>query len=346
MKEEFNKRIKSFCIKLIKKQYLNRFTNGIGKIIEEEDKFVCYVDKEKLDFDNCVAGQLHLYAYSSSIEDMDHFGKLFEFDKPIYYIFDGLEFDRLVLHTYGDVHVIFKNCHFCDSVIMEYANDVTFENNKHYNSDSLKYGIINKYLKGNVKNLRFINDNFYNKDMPYDYGYFNIDLKVDELSIIDTDMNIQKFVSVKENKFIKNCRNISLNANSMVVNNSIINATNVKLNCNEIDSVNSKIIGKNEVIINEEDNKMDISSVNSSRFIYNYKEVVDEKDIVNDNTDKVNTGSDSLYSMKSNVNYEKVNEKIVLKRIELIKTLMKFQNICEEMGIEKSINRTLKRAKG
>ena len=106
---------------------------SIGTITEEQDRFVCYVEQEKL---NKYQNNLDTYklnlpgianCFLGSIEYKIKHGII----KPIYYIFDGIEFNKPIKLYSPNTNTIFKNCIFHKAMTMLVVNGIVFENNQY-----------------------------------------------------------------------------------------------------------------------------------------------------------------------------------------------------------------------
>lgn len=64
----------------------------------------------------------------------------FGLNKPVYYIFNGIDFNNTVEVFSPCANIIFKNCNFNLHIYINIGNEVTFENNKYKDavSDSIK----------------------------------------------------------------------------------------------------------------------------------------------------------------------------------------------------------------
>lgn len=95
----------------ISRNYLKgKFTRNLGNVIEYDDKLVCYVQKNK----TINEGYARTVPCSGLREEDMELAKMYNLDKPIYYVLDGLDFakDRVYIFGYDKSNVIVKNCKF------------------------------------------------------------------------------------------------------------------------------------------------------------------------------------------------------------------------------------------
>ena len=83
---KFKKGIYNLAREQVKKQ----LTRNLGKVIEEDDRLICYVNKHK-----CEKNIFTNTFECSGITDNDRrIAKVYNLVKPIYYVFDGLVFEK------------------------------------------------------------------------------------------------------------------------------------------------------------------------------------------------------------------------------------------------------------
>ena len=93
MKENLKKIILKICYKLGRKQEIRQHTTRLGKIVEKEDKIICYVDNIILNKQNKknICG-IELKAIRNYTENQQKQIEFFELDKPTYYVFKNIVF--------------------------------------------------------------------------------------------------------------------------------------------------------------------------------------------------------------------------------------------------------------
>lgn len=104
----------------------NLIVGNLGKVIEEEDRLVCYVKKEKLKKED-----LNYRIYCNGIkEKYQSLATKHNLNKPICYIFDGLEFKDCGVYIFGrnNSEVIIKNCQFGHELEVYVNGKCTLEN--------------------------------------------------------------------------------------------------------------------------------------------------------------------------------------------------------------------------
>lgn len=119
--------------KLIKKKILNilrnylkiQLTGNLGKVVEDENKIICYVSKRKCKYKN--------FSYTVPCfginERNKKVAKMYKLDKPICYVIDGLEFKKEVyILGYDNCEIIIKNCKFNFNLGIQVNGKCTLKN--------------------------------------------------------------------------------------------------------------------------------------------------------------------------------------------------------------------------
>lgn len=120
----------------IKNQILNKYrncligiiTNNMGKVKETENNFICYVDNKKLqDMNYFFANNSYKFIkkHISIIND-------YNLDKPVIYVFDGINLDRTIILKGGKgvCTFIVRNSSFKGFDIVNYHGDCYLSNVK------------------------------------------------------------------------------------------------------------------------------------------------------------------------------------------------------------------------
>lgn len=105
-------------------------TAGFKKVIEEEDKIICYVEKS-----NCKKRKnCYVIACRGMEKAAKSLAKEFKLNKPIYYIIDGLSFNKKKVHIWGynQSNVIIQNCKFNYGLQMHISGNCLVENTHIY----------------------------------------------------------------------------------------------------------------------------------------------------------------------------------------------------------------------
>lgn len=121
-KEDIAKKLFNLNRKLIK----IKITNNLGKIVETDDKIICYVKKYK-----CKKERFNYTIACHGIRKKDKdLVKKYNLNKPICYVIDGLKFedDKVNIWGYNNCEVIIKNCHFGFGLNMHINGKCTLEN--------------------------------------------------------------------------------------------------------------------------------------------------------------------------------------------------------------------------
>lgn len=104
------------CLYNIIRNHLKKyFTRNLGKVVEEDDKLVCYVKKSK-----CKQNKYDYKIACSGINEKDkELANAYKLNKPIYYIIDGIEVKEKKVYIFGfsnnsdnKCNVIIRNCKF------------------------------------------------------------------------------------------------------------------------------------------------------------------------------------------------------------------------------------------
>ncbi len=117
----FKKKIYNIC-----RNYLKRkFTGNLGKVVEEEDKLVCYVKKKKLK----KYKTKYIICYGIT-EKNQKLASSFKLNKPICYIIDGIKSEKTAVCISGHkgCEVIVRNCKFNLGLDITVSGKCTLEN--------------------------------------------------------------------------------------------------------------------------------------------------------------------------------------------------------------------------
>jgi len=303
---------------LIRKYYAKNLTGHMGKVDIQDDKIICYVKKSAIHKErNEFIYYINLRGTTFYSEELKN---KYDLNKPIYYIFDGITFNReLYLLSGINAHVIIRNCTFKDCIEVICPEEITFENNTYYNSKP--YFFNEKIFFGcKAKKLNFIDDVFMNMSNKKGEIYFGMSVKVKELNILNSDICI----SDSKGKML-------IDDKKTKVKDSIIKVDNMELKSELINMENSRISIYKEIIIDNISNN-GLDNIDAKEVLYNGILIkTDYNDfIIND----------------ENINLSK-------KRLELINTLQNIKNLITSINSKKinqieknlesqSINKTLK----
>lgn len=193
--DSIKKKSKLKIYETARQAYLKKWIPNIGKIVEEEDKIICYVDQKAIDRYKCNKAiyELRLNGMNQVTEGIKETVENFRLNKPVFYIFDGIEFSTGVKITSHWSNVIFRNCIFNKNIGIIWGDEITFENNKYIDHcDVYFYGKC--FLTANiVKKLTFINDNFVNGYDLKKYGdaHFGMRIDANEVEFINTKVDAE-----------------------------------------------------------------------------------------------------------------------------------------------------------
>ena len=154
---------KKFYEKL-RQAYLKSSVTNIGRIVEEKDRIICYVDQKSLEKykGNKPIYELNLYDMNQVTDGTKEQVKKLGLDKPVYYIFEGINFNTAVELVSRWATIVFKNCTFNKGINVLWSNNIVFESNKYIgwlNIYFYSYSFMN--ING-VDELTFINESFVN----------------------------------------------------------------------------------------------------------------------------------------------------------------------------------------
>lgn len=260
--------IRKLLLNLYKKHLMRIMTNKLGKVTEDDDKIICYVEKNK-----CKRDKYHytIPCYGNAVTyNYSDLSKKLNLDKPIYYVINNISFDKNVsIFGYNNCEVTIKNCNFEYGLYVNINGQCTIEN------PSVKAFLSN--LSISADNLIVKNMNIKNELILTEYN-LNISLYADnKLSIIDSNIG-------RKNERI----NISIIARNN------INLINSKIESNKIQCKTKSIqTDENSALITRDKLNLNVDNFNylivtSPLIIYNgntfknngQKKVINQKDIL------------------------------------------------------------------
>lgn len=204
----------------------------IGTIEEQDDKIICHVEQKLLEKHAKKRDDL----YELWLEGMNigHEGSKATIDKlnlnkPVYYVFENINFSTGVQIYSTYAHVLFKNCTFNKNVRILCADDIVFEDNK-YSDDYPVYFWNDRFLTGDrIKKITFVNDNFINS-VEKPNTNFGMKIKADTIEFINTNIDSKYSMDITAKKTIITDSKISakslyVESPSIACDNSSIYAT-------------------------------------------------------------------------------------------------------------------------
>lgn len=225
---------------MAREAYLKKAICDIGRIIEEEDKIICYVDQKALDRHKKSIYRFHLNGMNEVTDGIKETVQNFKLNKPVYYIFESIKFKTAIEFSSFWAHVIFRNCTFDKNIGIIWAEDVVFENNKYLDHCPI-YFYGNSFLTGDrIKKITFINEYFFNGYRLKRYGEpanFGMNIDAELIEIINSKIEAD------------NSATISIRAKKTLITKSEINANEVYIDSESIDFTSSYITAKSGIII-------------------------------------------------------------------------------------------------
>jgi len=256
--------------------------NVKGKIIEEEDKFVCYVDKFGIDRNlKDDIYNLELRGFKTLNEEFKKMFDYYDLDKSVYYIFENIDFNTSVeVSANLGTHVVFRNCSFKDNIGIHWADEITFENNKYYDRAPF-YSYGNTFLcsgKAGIRNLRFVNDSFLNFDEGHHPTRFGMDIEVGELEIINTKIEVMNGTMFEGKEWCPNKGGLNIRADKIRIINSSIEVAELYLDSKSIKADSgSTIKASRGIIIENKENDLEIGNVLTPYLVYNGLELTETR---------------------------------------------------------------------
>ncbi len=280
---ENTNRIKRYISKKIyeklRQEYLKSSITNIGRIVEEKDRIICYVDQKSLEKykGNKPIYELKLYGMNQVTDGIKEQVKKLGLDKPVYYIFDGINFNTAVELVSWWSTIVFKNCTFNKGINVLWSNNIVFENNKYIDWANIYFASDIFMNINRVNELTFINEEFknsYEYTKIYDTN-FGMRLNAKRLNITNcifgdattTRINITSEETRLYNSNLK-AKEIHLNSESIKSEKSTFTATDgVEINnanCDFNGMVYSPIIFYNGMVLEDRNNNgQEINSANA-----------------------------------------------------------------------------------
>lgn len=171
-------KIKKEIYNLAREYVKRRITCNIGKVVEEEDKLICYVNKHDL--------KKNVYCYdiicNGVSESTKQLAETYKLNKPILYVFNGIDFkkDYVRIYGYNNCEIVIKDCNFGMGLNINVDGKCTIENNEFKSI----YDWLNIYANNlTIKNMHI--DNYYRLVGKHLLISLGAD---DNLSIIDSEI--------------------------------------------------------------------------------------------------------------------------------------------------------------
>ena len=249
--------------------------------------------------------------------------KEFGLDKPVYYIFDGINFNTAVKLVSRWATIVFKNCTFNKGINVLWCDNIVFENNKYIDWANI-YFTSDIFMNINrVNELTFINEEFKNS---YEYT-----------KIYDTNFGMR--LNAKRLN-ITNCifgdettTRINITSEETRLYNSNLKAKEIHLNSESIKSENSTFMASDGVEIDNQNS--DFNSIVYTPIVFyngivlegknnNVHEVNSANALLNDARKEFLTKLYEVYNQCRYINNQKLeNLKTKLEKQQVLKLLKK-----------------------
>lgn len=238
--------MKKIYIYLLKNHYMNKLKK-YGKCEITKDQIICLVDGMKLkqNSNKQVAYFLELMGFQGEDEQILEFVGI---NKPIKYIVENINFDKTTYINSGiNTEIIFKECEFNETININSANKITFENNKYItktNFDKKEIFWISCRKMEDANHIKFKNDNLIaiqkgnNPIIQKKERFVNPYLNAKKIEIVDCgNINSDKLHFVTK---------------ELIVENTTINSEYAYIKTLNIEGKNSKIFSNNGIVIEED----------------------------------------------------------------------------------------------
>lgn len=321
MIEGLKDKIQEYLYSIERKNFMKRWLTNIGTIQEEEDKIICHVSQKSLKrYIKSKGYTIWCYGMPPH-EKVKQKVEYFKLDKPVYYIFDGIEFNLVRFCSLFNSIMIFKNCTFNNSLHFSSATKVILEKNtyKSWTKNTFRSG---EFLSGSVHELIIQNEHLINS---YEYSKksrdFGVNITTDRLTIMSSTI-------CNENE-----GQINIKAKETYISDSIIESDELYLDLDNIAYANSLLKATKGIIIENKNENCDVEMgfyhVDSPYVVYNGMEVINQE----------------------KEEQEPDKEKLLEERIHLVQFLTNLQNQCNKEMVmqylreenDKPISRLLKK---
>lgn len=268
IKAKIEKKLCSF----IMNKTIRKMTKKIGSCEVLDDKVICHIEQDKVS--KLEKGDSSIIQFDlNKIEFKDNLIKTTTCCKPVYYVFENINFSKpLVIkqNSIHKVHILFKGCKFTNKIKVSGATDITFENNKYIDPYSNIYSDHVFMCFENTRNVTIKDEDFHlakeKKNKPF---VFEIDAK--NVKLVNTKLKFNE-----DNKF-------EIKANAIILENCDIKAPTIYFN-SEAELVNTKIETKEKCIkvidrkvLNEEEHNLNENGLelNSEELVSSRRKLID-----------------------------------------------------------------------
>ena len=309
---------------ILRKYIAKEATYNLGKVEKNDDEIICYVDEKKIKEKEKYINRYNLIFKIVNLIKEKY--KIYNLNKPVHYILKNINFDKEIniQGSTRDCHITFIDCTFTGGISIDFADHLTFINNKYVSRNYKDYFSIipvghfyisTRNYKYDINKIEFVNDEIYVPDIKQ--------IKLIKASKIANKINKTKKSIVKAWLFAKEVS---------IINTDIINAESIEVRTNNLHLENEYIISKEieieskKIIINDTTINSNVTSIESP--------VIEGKIITNSNTLFIN----NIEVDKNMPVLENYDFKLQQERLELINSLKKIEIKSKEV-IEEQIKR-------
>ena len=198
--KKINEKMQEYKYNIERQKFMSRWISNIGDIKEEEERIICYVSKALLK-------GLTITCYGMPTnEKCKQSVEYYKLEKPVYYIFDGIEFNNVSFTSVFNNVLVFRNCTFNSRVNFVDVNKVVLENNTYVSMEKDEYRP-GSFLNGDIEELVIQNDNIKNHfkclGIETDFG---VNIKAKRLTILDSTISAENegqiYIKAQEANFM------------------------------------------------------------------------------------------------------------------------------------------------
>lgn len=315
--DKLNKRVRIVLYNRARKVYLKKSICNIGRIVEKDDKIICYVEQKLLDSykGNYPIYKLMLQGMNQVTDGIKETVENFRLNKPVYYIFDGIEFKRALEFSSRWAHVIFRNCTFNKNIGIIWGEEVLFENNK-YSDHCSNYFYGDCFLSvDRAKKITFINEQFINS--------YELKCYVEPTKFgMKIDSQVVEFINSKI--YAEYPATVRIKAKKTRIENSLFNANEVYIDSESIEFTDSSMGAENGVMI-ENKNCDFIGNIDAPIIFYNGNLLANK----NNESVKVDEEEKRLKSLRV----------LLVEKLQILNNYCKEQNNKKITSIEEQLGR-------
>ena len=309
----------------LRQEYLKSSITNIGRIVEEKDRIICYVDQKSLEKykGNNPIYELKLYGMNQVTDGIKEKVKEFGLDKPVYYIFDGINFNTAVKLVSRWATIVFKNCTFNKGINVLWSNNIVFESNKYIDWANI-YFYSDIFMNINrVEKLTFINENFVNSFEEKKHIQANFGMRLNAKRLNITNCIFGDATTTR----------INITSEETRLYNSNLKAKEIHLNSESIKSENSTFMASDGIEIDNQNS--DFNSIVYAPIVFyngivlegknnNVHEVNSANALLNDARKEFLTKLYEVYNQCRYINNQKLeNLKTKLEKQQVLKLLKK-----------------------